>query len=156
MKSSEHRDRTQSSQSRDSQQNRTTGERTPRNEPDRPRPVDLSKNSNKQNREIREAYIYIERESSAEALEAQQHKMESENQSRRIVMEHEKAEGRNPEEMSIDNVGYDMESAEPNGDIRFIEIKSTKSLWGRDGITLSSAQLNLAYIKKNAFYLYVI
>ena len=156
LKSSEHRDRTQSSQSEDLQRNRTTEESTPRNEPDRPRPVDLSKNSNKQNREIREAYIYIERESSVEALEAQQHKMESESLSRRIVMDHEIAEGREPKEMSVSNVGYDMESAEPNGKIRFIEIKSTKLAWGRDGITLSSAPLDLSYIKKDAFWLYVI
>ena len=58
--------------------------------------------------------------------------------------------------MSANNPGYDIESTEPNGDIRYIEIKSTKSLWGRDGITLSFAQLNLAYIKKDAFWLYVI
>jgi hypothetical protein len=71
-------------------------------------------------------------------------------------MEHEISEGRKPEEMPVNNVGYDMESTEPNGDIRFIEIKSTKSLWGGDGVTLSSAQLNFAYIKKDAFWLYVI
>jgi hypothetical protein len=156
LKSSEHRDRTQSSSAADSQSNRAPGERTARNESDRPRPLDPSKNNYQQNREIREAYIYIERESSAEALDAQQNKMESESQSRRIVTEHEISEGRAPEEMSVNNVGYDMESTEPNGDIRFIEIKSTKSLWGGDGVTLSSAQLNFAYIKKDAFWLYVI
>jgi hypothetical protein len=156
LNSSEHRDRTQNSEPGDIQRNRVTGERAARNEPDRPRPVDHSKNHLKQNREIREAYIYIEREASVEALEVQQNKMESEDQSRRIVMEHEISEGREPEEMSPNNVGYDIESTESNGDIRFIEIKSTKSLWGRDGITLSSAQLNLAYIKKEAFWLYVI
>ena len=156
LKSSEHRDRTQNSEPRETQRNRATGEGAARNETDRPRPVDHSRNHLKQNREIREAYIYIEREASVEALEAQQNKMESEGQSRRIVMEHEISEGREPEEMSVTNVGYDLESEESNGDIRFIEIKSTKSLWGRDGITLSSAQLNLAYIKKDAFWLYVI
>lgn len=156
LKSSEHRDRTQYSESADYERNRAAGERTARNEANRPRPVDHSRNHFKQNREIREAYIYIERESSVEALEAQQNKMESEGQSRRIVMEHEISEGRKPEEMPVNNVGYDMESTEPNGDIRFIEIKSTKSLWGGDGVTLSSAQLNFAYIKKDAFWLYVI
>jgi hypothetical protein len=156
LKSSEHRDRTEKSASGDFQRNHAIGERAARNETDRPRQVDPGNNSVKQNREIREAYIYIERESSAEALEAQLNKMESEGQSRRIVMEHEISEGRKPEEMSVTNVGYDLESEEKNGDIRFIEIKSTKSLWGRDGITLSQAQLNLAYIKKDAFWLYVI
>ena len=156
LKSSEHRDRTQNLEPGGSQRNRAAGERTARNEPDRPRPVDHNRSHLKQNREIREAYIYIERESSVEALEAQQNKMESESQSRRIVMEHEISEGRKPEEMPVNNVGYDMESTEPNGDIRFIEIKSTKSLWGGDGVTLSSAQLNFAYIKKDAFWLYVI
>lgn len=156
LRSSAHRDRTQNSEPGDSQRNRATGERAARNESDRPRQVDPGNNSFKQNREIREAYIYVEREFSAEALEAQQNKMESEGQSRRIVMEHEISEGRKPEEMSATNVGYDLESEEANGDIRFIEVKSTKSLWGRDGITLSFPQLNLAYIKKDAFWLYVI
>ena len=156
LRSSEHRDRTQSAQPEDSHSRQSNGVRESRNDMDRPRSVDRSKNFNRQFQEIREAYIYVEKEPSEDAVDAQRQKMESESQSRKIVIEHERAEGRETEEMSANNPGYDIESTESNGDIRYIEIKSTKSLWGRDGITLSFAQLNLAYIKKDAFWLYVI
>jgi hypothetical protein len=156
LQSSEHRDRTQSPQKADFERNRIGSERDPKSESARPRQTEQRKYSDMQKREIREAYIYIEKESSPDGVEAQKSKMDSEDLSRRIVVEHEKAEGRHPEEMSTDNPGYDIESTGPNGDIRFIEIKSTKSLWGKDGITLSNAQLNLAYIKKDAFWLYVV
>jgi hypothetical protein len=156
LKSSEHRDRNQNLSSQDSSMNHPRAETPPRNTLDRPRPTGNSQSSNSYNREIREAYIYAQREPSEEAKEVQKTKMYSESLSRKIVMEHEQSEGREPEEMSGNNVGYDIESKEPNGDIRFIEVKSTKSLWGGDGITLSFAQLNLAYIKKDAFWLYVV
>lgn len=156
LKSSEHRDRNQNPVSRESAMNHPRAETPPRNTLDRPRPTGNSQSSNSYNREIREAYIYAQREPSEEAKEVQKTKMYSESLSRKIVMEHEQSEGREPEEMSGNNVGYDIESKEPNGDIRFIEVKSTKSLWGGDGITLSFSQLNLAYIKKDAFWLYVV
>ena len=156
LRSSQHHDRTQSAQPEDSHSRHSNGARAPRNDMDRPRSVDRSKNFNRQYQEIREAYIYVEKEPSDDAVDAQKQKMESESQSRKIVIEHERAEGRETEEMPANNPGYDVESTESNGDIRYIEIKSTKSLWGRDGITLSFAQLNLAYIKKDAFWLYVI
>jgi hypothetical protein len=156
LKSSEHRDRNQNLSSQDSSMNHPRAETPPRNTLDRPRPTGNSQSSNSYNREIREAYIYAQREPSEEAKEVQKTKMYSESLSRKIVMEHERSEGREPEEMSGNNVGYDIESKEPNGDIRFIEVKSTKSLWGGDGITLSFSQLNLAYIKKDAFWLYVV
>jgi hypothetical protein len=156
LRSSEHRDRTQSAQPEDSRSSQSNSAIAPRKDMDRPRSVDRSKNFNRQYQEVREAYIYVEKEPTDDAIDAQKQKMESESQSRKIVIEHERSEGRETEEMSANNPGYDVESTEPNGDIRYIEIKSTKSLWGRDGITLSFAQLNLAYIKKDAFWLYVI
>lgn len=156
LKSSEHRDRTQSPQSADVERNRIGLERDSKSESARPRQIDQRKDQNLQKREIREAYIYVEKESSPDAVEAQKSKMDSEDLSRRIVVEHEKSEGRNPEEMLTDNPGYDMKSADPKGDVRFIEIKSTKSIWGKDGITLSNAQLKFAYDNKDAFWLYIV
>lgn len=122
----------------------------------RPRPTGHRSNVDRAGDEVRRAFIYAQREVTLEGIQSQKHKMENEDISRKIVLHHERSEGREPEEMSVGNEGYDIESTEPNGDIRYIEIKSTKSYWGRDGVTLSSAQLNMAYRKKDAFWLYVI
>lgn len=169
LKSSEHRDRTQTDRSEASKRqedqkavndDKYFGNRNQdsenRNPSERPRPTVRANNLNKAGEEIREAFIYIQREPTDDGAEAQKDKMNTESISRRIVIDHEILEGRMPEEMSPNNPGYDIESTQTDGNIRYIEIKSTKSLWGRDGVTLSNAQLNMAYIKKDAFWLYVI
>jgi hypothetical protein len=82
--------------------------------------------------------------------------MGNEKISREIAIQHELDEGRTPEEMPGLNAGYDIESTEPGGDIRFIEVKSTAGRWSGAGITLSYSQINFASIKKDAFWLYIV
>ena len=106
--------------------------------------------------EIRSAYIYSIHAPTEEGIRNQAQKMENEKVSREIVFQHEIDEGRIPEDMPGLNAGYDLESMEPNGDIRFIEVKSIAGRWGGAGVTLSYSQIILASIKKDAFWLYIV
>ena len=106
--------------------------------------------------EIRSAYVYPISAPTEEGSRVQAQKMENEKISREIAMQHEIDEGRAPEDMPGLNVGYDIESTEPNGDIRCIEVKSIAGKWGGAGVTLSYSQINLASIKKDAFWLYIV
>lgn len=106
--------------------------------------------------EIRNAYVYSLHEPTDEGSRIQAEKMGNERVSRAIVVQHELSEGRNPEEMPGTTVGYDIESTEQTGDIRFIEVKSISGRWSGAGVTLSYSQINFASIKKEAFWLYIV
>jgi len=106
--------------------------------------------------EIRSAYIYSIHAPTEDGSRIQAQKMGNEKISREIAIQHELDEGRTPEDMPGLNAGYDIESTEPGGDIRFIEVKSTAGRWSGAGITLSYSQINFASIKKDAFWLYIV
>lgn len=106
--------------------------------------------------EIRSAYIYSIHQPTEDGSRIQAQKMGNEKISREIATQHELDEGRMPENMPGLNAGYDIESTEPGGDIRFIEVKSTAGRWSGAGITLSYSQINFASIKKDAFWLYIV
>ncbi len=74
----------------------------------------------------------------------------------RHVMQLEKEQGRLPKEMPHHNVGFDVISSEPDGNTRYIEVKSLSGYWGTTGAGLSKAQYNEARKRGNSFWLYVV
>jgi hypothetical protein len=44
-----------------------------------------------------------------------------------VAMQYEREHGRNPEDVSAENVGYDIRSTSPSGEVRYIELTSSPS-----------------------------
>jgi hypothetical protein len=110
-------------------------------------------------REISNAYIYVS--NAEEAIgnsERRERALKNENKSRDFVIKYETSEGRIAEAMSQTNAGYDIESIENDdtGDLRFIEVKSLSGYWGAEGISLSIKQLEWAYKKGKAYWIYIV
>ena len=69
------------------------------------------------------------------------------------AMDYEKANGRTPEDVSKDNVGYDVKSIDAQGQKRYIEVKGRA---GTDGVMLSENEMNrLAQLGTKA-WLYIV
>ena len=69
------------------------------------------------------------------------------------AMDYEKANGRTPEDVSKDNVGYDVKSIDAEGQKRYIEVKGRA---GTDGVMLSENEMNrLAQLGTKA-WLYIV
>jgi hypothetical protein len=69
------------------------------------------------------------------------------------AMDYEKANGRTPEDVSKDNVGYDVKSIDTEGQKRYIEVKGRA---GTDGVMLSENEMNrLAQLGTKA-WLYIV
>ena len=69
------------------------------------------------------------------------------------AMDYEKAKGRTPEDVSKDNVGYDVKSIDAEGQKRYIEVKGRA---GTDGVMLSENEMNrLAQLGTRA-WLYIV
>ena len=69
------------------------------------------------------------------------------------AMDYEKANGRTPEDVSKDNVGYDVKSIDTEGQKRYIEVKGRA---GTDGVMLSENEMNrLAQLGTRA-WLYIV
>ena len=69
------------------------------------------------------------------------------------AMDYEKANGRTPEDVSKDNVGYDVKSIDTQGQKRYIEVKGRA---GTDGVMLSENEMNrLAQLGTRA-WLYIV
>ena len=69
------------------------------------------------------------------------------------AMDYEKANGRTPEDVSKDNVGYDVKSIDAEGQKRYIEVKGRA---GTDGVMLSENEMNrLAQLGTRA-WLYIV
>ena len=69
------------------------------------------------------------------------------------AMNYEKANGRTPEDVSKDNVGYDVKSIDTEGQKRYIEVKGRA---GTDGVMLSENEMNrLAQLGTRA-WLYIV
>ncbi len=106
---------------------------------------------------VRKAFIYIEGQNEEQGRETLAIRLEIEKIARQFVMADEERMGRIPEEMPLDNKGYDIESTEKDSnDLRFIEIKSLAGSWGARGVSLTQAQMNWAYAKKDAYWIYVV
>lgn len=75
----------------------------------------------------------------------------------KFVVEHEKAAGRFPKVMEHSNPGFDIESADPQGNNPiFIEVKGITDEWAERGVTLSRTQFDYARIHKENAWLYVV
>ncbi len=106
---------------------------------------------------VRKAFIYVEGENEEHGQDTLANRLDIESKARKLVIAEEEIAGRIPEEMPLDNPGYDIESVEKDSeDIRFIELKSLAGPWGATGVSLSYAQLNVAYRKKDAYWIYVV
>jgi hypothetical protein len=73
-----------------------------------------------------------------------------------LVMEAERRSGRQPTEMSHEHPGYDIESVDTTGEMRYIEVKSTADVWGARGVGLSRRQFDTATELGAAYWLYVV
>lgn len=70
-----------------------------------------------------------------------------------VAMEYEKSHGRKCEDVSKDNVGYDVKSIDNEGTKRYIEVKGRA---GTDGVMLSENEMNrLAQLGTHA-WLYIV
>lgn len=75
----------------------------------------------------------------------------------RHVLRYEKSAGRFPEKMPHTHPGYDVESKDAEGNVlRYIEIKSIGSIWGRQGVGLTDTQFLKAMELKELYWLYVV
>jgi len=72
------------------------------------------------------------------------------------VMSYERSKGRHPEKMAHLNKGFDIRSEDDLGNVRFIEVKSTVSLWGADGVGITPAQHDHARRNPDEWWLYVV
>ena len=72
------------------------------------------------------------------------------------VIAYETGRGRTVEVMPPNNEGFDLRSTSEDGLTRFIEVKSTASVWGKRGVRLSSSQFAMAQQERERFWLYVV
>ena len=71
----------------------------------------------------------------------------------RVATEYEIAQGRKPEDVSADNVGYDIKSIAPDGMKLYIEVKGRS---GTDGVMLSENEMNRLAQLGNKAWLYIV
>lgn len=73
------------------------------------------------------------------------------------VMVYERQNGRSPKLMNFSNEGYDIESLQPDDQIRYIEVKALSGQWdARSAAGLTSAEFNHARRNKEKYWLYVV
>jgi len=71
----------------------------------------------------------------------------------RVAMEYEKAHGRTPEDLSLQNLGYDLRSCDDKGNYRYIEVKAR----AREGaVALTPNEWLMAQRLKEEYWLYVV
>lgn len=69
------------------------------------------------------------------------------------AMDYEKAQGRKPEDVSANNLGYDIRSIAPDGTKRYIEVKGRS---GSDGVMLSENEMNRLSQLGSRSWLYIV
>ena len=72
------------------------------------------------------------------------------------VLEHERRAGREPTVMPQGNRGYDVESLQPDGETRLIEVKGLSASWGARGVTLTPSEFEAAMNAGDGYWLYVV
>lgn len=73
------------------------------------------------------------------------------------VMAYERQNGRSPKLMDFLNEGYDIESLQPDDQIRYIEVKALSGQWDARSVAgLTSAEFNHARRNKEKYWLYVV
>jgi hypothetical protein len=73
-----------------------------------------------------------------------------------LVLAHEREQGRSPREMPHSNPGFDVESGDGQGLLRYIEVKGIDGPWDEAGVRLSTAQFRFAMAKGADSWLYVV
>lgn len=71
----------------------------------------------------------------------------------KVAMDYELSQGRTPEDVSADNVGYDVRSVATDGTKRYIEVKGRS---GTDGVMLSENEMNRLAQLGNRAWLYIV
>ena len=71
----------------------------------------------------------------------------------RVTMKHERDAGRIPEDVSRDNLGFDIKSADPDGNTRYIEVKARA---GVGSVALTTNEWYQASQMGDVYYLYVV
>ena len=73
----------------------------------------------------------------------------------RVVMDHERAQGRHVDDVSAKNLGYDVTSLDPqSGDLRLIEVKGLAAAAGT--VLLTPNERRVAEDRPDCYWLYVI
>jgi len=72
------------------------------------------------------------------------------------VLDFEQRMGRSAQEMDHSNPGYDIESVEPGGSLRYIEVKGTAGTWDSMGVGITSRQFDEALRRGDQYWLYVV
>lgn len=70
-----------------------------------------------------------------------------------IVIKHEREKGRTPEDVSAENLGFDIRSTDKNGGIRYIEVKARAA---SGCVALTQNEWFKAKRFKNEYYLYAV
>ena len=70
-----------------------------------------------------------------------------------IAMEYERSQGREPEDVTRENIGFDIRSKGKNGEIRYIEVKARKD---EDPVALTPNEWFKARRFKEQYWLYVV
>ena len=83
--------------------------------------------------------------------------LETENVSMRAAMEHERAQGRSPKDVSAENRGYDISSVDPaSGELRLIEVKGLAAGADNGEILLTPNERRVAEDRPDCYWLYVV
>ena len=91
----------------------------------------------------------------AAAVKRHQPDPETEATAMRVVMDHERGQGRHVEDVSAKNLGYDVTSLDPHsGDLRLIEVKGLAAPTG--SILLTPNERRVAEDRPDCYWLYVV
>ena len=72
------------------------------------------------------------------------------------VLAFERSMGREPEPMDHSNPGFDVKSFEPDGSVRYIEVKGTALAWDDLGVGITGRQYQEACERGEQYWLYVV
>jgi hypothetical protein len=72
------------------------------------------------------------------------------------IVEQEKLAGREPKVMPQGNPGYDLESVEPDGETRLIEVKGLSGAWSAQGVAMTKREFETAKETGGRYWLYVV
>lgn len=69
---------------------------------------------------------------------------------------YERSQGRLPDVLPPNHPGWDITSRDPEGAVRYIEVKATRGSWPADGVGLTPTQLEAAQARGGDYWLYVV
>ena len=72
------------------------------------------------------------------------------------VLRYEKGAGREPVPMEHHNPGYDIESTDASGNVRYIEVKGTSARWAERGVAITRTQFLYGRRLDDDYWLYVV